>query len=784
MTTTEQFQTVPDVFLNTPKKIVPQKLSSSNPRYSDFKQTHFTAGDVEQFEMYRDKSNGNGPSTDIIDLSNNIWTTLEVKDSKLKGDLIGENIEWKKYSHLTTESVDNTFAYLFNKFKKGVFVKIKNNKLSVFLPFSKHNYINEWSEYMKQPPSYTDMTSFLLYASKIQCYDIKPEQVNKFVNKWYANNCLIRSEFPIGENDRGVSNLKDLLLTLCETRIVPDIELFFNRRDFPLIKDGYEPYEQIFDNEKFPLISHNYDKYCPILSMVTTDKHNDIPFPTMEDWSRVSNIEDSKLFYPDFKNYKFAFNMDWNSKKSIAVFRGASTGCGVTIETNPRLKVSKLSLSHPDIIDAGITKWNCRPRKIMNKQYLEIIDPTKLGLPLVQFLSPIEQSNYKYIINIDGHVSAFRLSLELSMGSVVLLQESKYRVWFRKYLKEYEHYVPIKEDLSDLVEKIRWCRDHDEECKRISEQAKLFYDTYLTKKGVLDFVQTLFFNIKKTTGTYFYNYGSVKDIIYKNQVKDIKNENKKIHDFLFPFQDLSINIFGGVEIFLQNYLLTIPENLISIHKSKDSTISRFMIDKLHLSLKQSIRKYELVNEAFIGINCINKLLRDIPNFKYTFGFNKDEELLFEYIDGIAFNEYIKTCSIQNFLFILQILLLTLSVAQEQCGFVHNDLTTWNIIIKKVKKQKIVYQFKDQVYIVETELLPIIIDYDKAYGSMMDHTIIETISHRILFLKKSLILSQTEIPIVEYMKWSDFSERIEIWPSGLVVVFRNNKLSHIWLDFKP
>ena len=78
---------------------------------------------------------------------------------------------------------------------------------------------------------------------------------------------------------------------------------------------------------------------------------------------------------------------------------------------------------------------------------------------------------------------------------------------------------------------------------------------------------------------------------------------------------------------------------------------------------------------------------------------------------------------------------------------------------------------------------LIIDYDKAYGSMMDHTIIETISHRILFLKKSLILSQTEIPIVEYMKWSDFSERIEIWPSGLVVVFRNNKLSHIWLDYK-
>jgi hypothetical protein len=78
---------------------------------------------------------------------------------------------------------------------------------------------------------------------------------------------------------------------------------------------------------------------------------------------------------------------------------------------------------------------------------------------------------------------------------------------------------------------------------------------------------------------------------------------------------------------------------------------------------------------------------------------------------------------------------------------------------------------------------LIIDYDKAYGIMMDDTTIKTISQRIIFFKKSLILSQTEIPIVEYMQWADFTERTEIWPSGLVVVFRNNKLSHIWLDYK-
>ena len=31
-----------------------------------------------------------------------------------------------------------------------------------------------------------------------------------------------------------------------------------------------------------------------------------------------------------------------------------------------------------------------------------------------------EQSNYKYIIHIDGHVSAYRLGKELSLGSTIL----------------------------------------------------------------------------------------------------------------------------------------------------------------------------------------------------------------------------------------------------------------------------------------------------------------------------------------------------------------------------
>lgn len=738
MATTAEFQKVPDFFMSKTEV----KPVNTNLRYPNFFQTHFTAGDIDQFETYRERTNGSDPSKSVS-LDGNIWKTMEemkeMKGEDEKGEKVGENLDWAKYKSLTTEDVDNTFLYLFEKFKKGIFVKIKDNTLSVFLPFSKHNYINEWGNRMYPPPPYTDMTAFLTYASKLQGYTITHHQINKFTHKWYANNCLVRPEFPIGENDRGVSNLKDMLLTLCAERKVPDIELFFNRRDFPLLKrDDTEPYEHIFDSDKFPLLSHRYDKYCPILSMVTTDKNADIPFPTMEDWARVSHQEDRKLFPPDFRTYDDMGEITpWEKKHPTAVFRGASTGCGVTVETNPRLKLAHMSYTDRGrvedgvaLLDAGITKWNCRPRKIAKNHHLQVIDPRYIGFPLASFLTPEEQTQYKYVINVDGHVSAFRLSLELSMGSVVLLQESKYRVWFRKYLKEYVHYVPIKEDLSDLYDKIRWCRSHDAECQQIVKNARLFYDTFLTKKGILDYAQLLFVNIKSITGTYFYNYSDIRSLIREKQLSMlapyISSDDPIDTVPVYPFETRNINSMGGFEIFLDRHAIPYSHlvNKKQLHKSKDSIIHTFQLDKLLIDLKMSSRKIERINEAFVGIYCLNKLLRDIPNFKYTFGLKKNDEsdipytpytLVSEHIKGVLLSEYIKKCSLGDLISILKIVFLALSVAQERCGFVHNDLTCWNIVIYTLPApQHFVYSFKDQIFTVDTKILPIIIDYDKSH----------------------------------------------------------------------
>lgn len=768
MSTTKDFQKLPDFYLSKEgcQEYYEKKKESTNPRYPHFNQMYFTAGDVEQFDTYRDSTNGDRPNP-IIDMSDNVWYQFsrrlrELEYPKIIKDVI-ENADWDKYRNLTTESVDNTFHYIFDKFKKGIFIKIKNNELDVFLPFSKNDYINEWSDRIKYDPKrFRDMVDFIQFANKQCGYDVPREKINKFVDRWYGNNCLIRPEFPVGENDRGISNIKDMFSELVKTRVVPDIEFFINKRDFPLItKSEFEPYEQIFGVETFPLLSHKYDKYSPILSMVTTNKHSDIPFPTHEDWARVSSQEDGKFFSPDCRDYRYNFSKEWIKKKPFAVFRGASTGCGVTIDTNQRLKLSYLSSISPKdekgnkILDAGITKWNLRPRKVMSSDYLQMIDPKTLPFGLVESLTPEQQADYKYIVNVDGHVNAFRLSLEMSMGSVILLADSKYRIWFRRYLKEYVHYVPVSEDLSDLFEKIRWCREHDKECEQIAKNAKEFYQRYLKKNGILDYLQYLLFSLKQSTGTYFYNTVKVEDIIRdmeEKRINEIQNnqnyvedeeedEDKKDDDvdiidiinimtLNFPFDKEKRGYYEneglGMALRSKPVRTSMDMNIKDIkgidiiHQSRDTVtykkkVTKNDLDILIKTVKTEQRQNQLVNESFCGLSEINKLCKELPHFRYTYMFDKNT-LFSEYVNGVTLKDYILSgkCDIKRLIDIFVMLTLALGVAQERCGFVHYDLYPWNVIITKTKKQKIIYQIGEHIFSMVTDIVPVIIDYGRSH----------------------------------------------------------------------
>jgi hypothetical protein len=182
-------------------------------------------------------------------------------------------IPFDGYKNLSQSQVEDTFKYIFHKFKKGIYVKISGNKLVSFIPFSKAKYTNEWSDLMKVDPKYGSFENFFKYHNIITNklngtnYRLDLRRISADTSKWYANNCILRYENPINEEGNNYAQLKAMFLELCNEREIPDTEFFLNKRDFPLLtRNGTEPYTDIYGDD-VPLKSFRYDKYLPILSI-------------------------------------------------------------------------------------------------------------------------------------------------------------------------------------------------------------------------------------------------------------------------------------------------------------------------------------------------------------------------------------------------------------------------------------------------------------------------------------------------------------------------------------
>jgi len=469
----------------------------TNPKFNTFDQTYFHAGDEQDINKYALL-----PLRYYYSLNQN-----NTYDSKLK---IDKKI-FKLYKNIGYNSIKNTFDYIFNKFKKGIFVIINNNKLALYLPFSNANYKNNWykniyfNEEEKRLIENTNDYNKIKHILNKNILEFQKKYPNQLIGRkinfnreqWYANNCVFRNEHPKYEGELNINVYKNMIEQLLIERKIPDVEFFINERDFPILKkDLTEPYNHLFNSENIKIEEqYQFKKMCPIFSKSITDNFADILIPTNDEWVMVSN----KYFKEECSNSYHKKEWDkiitkWDEKKNICIFRGSATGCGITLENNMRLKACDISIDYPQLLDAGITDWKARMKKYSNKG-IEIIDNNSFRFKLANKINNIEKSKYKYILNIDGYVSAFRLSSELSMGSVVLIVKSEYKLWFSANLKEYVHYVPVKEDLSDIIEIIKWCKDNDEKCKKIAANAMDFFKKYLSKDGILNYLQEKLINI-------------------------------------------------------------------------------------------------------------------------------------------------------------------------------------------------------------------------------------------------------------------------------------------------
>lgn len=160
----------------------------------------------------------------------------------------------------------------------------------------------------------------------------------------------------------------------------------------------------------------------------------------------------------------------WENKWAKSFWRGSTTGGYSTLagwDHLARAKLVLLSLIHPEKVDARFTGVvQCDPE-------VPILMKAK-GL-MSKIVAKADHLKFKYLVDVDGNSCSYeRYFWLLLSNSLVLKQMTSNIQWYYSALEPYKHFVPLKEDLSDLLDQIEWAKSHDLEARMIAEEATQF----------------------------------------------------------------------------------------------------------------------------------------------------------------------------------------------------------------------------------------------------------------------------------------------------------------------
>ncbi len=218
-------------------------------------------------------------------------------------------------------------------------------------------------------------------------------------------------------------------------------------------------------------------------------------------FAKKPNLSPKIILIPDFESlggrealirevHKANAEHPWFSKLYRSVWRGSRTGGDFTLSNFlefPRSKAVTLSLMSPRLIDA---RFETPDQK----------DPQLRAYPdyFGNRLSIKDQIKYKYQLLIDGNSCAYSGGFwRLFSNCVILKQSSESIQWYYRAIHPNVHFLPVNSDMSNLAEVIQWAMAHDEETKKVSEQAQAFANENLTDFRILQYLYHLLLGYAK-----------------------------------------------------------------------------------------------------------------------------------------------------------------------------------------------------------------------------------------------------------------------------------------------
>jgi glycosyl transferase family 90 len=183
--------------------------------------------------------------------------------------------------------------------------------------------------------------------------------------------------------------------------------------------------------------------------------------------------------YEGFKaeRERAAIAPEWDGRSEDVVWRGLGNGAG-RISLDPRDRndpsvIQRLRMCH---ILAGVPGCDVRINGLQEDTGVWFGPARQAGIgagsiPAESWLSR------KYAIDIDGQTNTWsNFLVRMLFGCCVfkVASPADYRQWYYDQLTPFEHYIPVRADMSDFPEKIDWARSHKAECRRIAAAARSF----------------------------------------------------------------------------------------------------------------------------------------------------------------------------------------------------------------------------------------------------------------------------------------------------------------------
>lgn len=172
-----------------------------------------------------------------------------------------------------------------------------------------------------------------------------------------------------------------------------------------------------------------------------------------------------------------ASSLPWSERSSDIVWRGSTTGVGRVTDEDmsasnlrliQRVRMCLLLKGVPgvDVAFAG----SAQP----GVYALDSVRLEQAGI--FRELVPLsEWTRRRFAIDIDGFTNAWsNLFNRLLLGCCIIKIASQYgfRQWYYDDLVPWRHYVPVKPDMSDLLDKLEWCRGHLDECEAMAAEGQ------------------------------------------------------------------------------------------------------------------------------------------------------------------------------------------------------------------------------------------------------------------------------------------------------------------------